>query len=117
MTKPISEFFENLKNTWATHRLSDISTTINKRQKITKQKNIKKCLPTNHVSSHSYKMIMSILKERIVKFIEFIDIFPFEPKWCKKEYDGCKNKLFINKMMVENFQSKQKKKLSVAWIV
>ena len=45
---------------------------------------VKTILPTKH------KMITSILKERIVKYIEFKSIFSLEQKECKKSHMAAK---------------------------
>ena len=48
-------------------------------------------------------------KERIAKFIECQEIFPLEQKEYKKESYGYEDQLLINKMIMKNFWSKQKK--------
>ena len=60
-------------------------------------------------------MITLILKERLFNFIECEDIFPFEQMGCKKESDGRRDQLLVNKMIMENYRSKQKN-LSMTWI-
>ena len=52
-------------------------------------------------------------KKRIVKFIQYKDIFPL--KGCQKEKYDRKVQLLINKMIMEMFRSKQES-LSRAWI-
>ena len=53
-------------------------------------------------------MIMSIQKERIIKFIEYEDIFPLEQKEYKNESYDSKDQFLKNKIIMENCQSKQK---------
>ena len=67
------------------------------------------CLPT------MYKILTSILTDRIYAFLDKNNILPPEQKGCRKESYGCKDQLLINKMIIEEVKSK-KKNLSTAWI-
>ena len=62
-----------------------------------------------------YKLLTSILTERMHSFLEQTLILPQEQKGCKRNSYGCKEKPLINKMILENCQ-KSKRDLSTAWI-
>ena len=67
------------------------------------------CLPT------MYKLLTSMVAERIYEFLHERDLFPKEQKGCKKGSYGCKDQLLINKIILEEVKSR-KKNLSTAWI-
>ncbi|KAL1448229.1 hypothetical protein WDU94_006605 [Cyamophila willieti] len=67
------------------------------------------CLPT------TYKIITSVLSNRIYKHLEENNILPIEQKGCRRKAQGCKDQLLISKFITENAK-KKKKNLSVAWI-
>ena len=67
------------------------------------------CLPT------IYKVLTSILSDRILAHLEMHDLLPTEQKGCKKGSYGCKDQLLINKMILEDC-SNHKKNLSASWI-
>ena len=80
-----------------------IPTTRKKKQQI--QKKIYRpitCL------SITYKMIRTILKDRIVKFLEYKEHLPFRTK--NNQSYGWKDQLLKNKIIMENCRSKQKSK-------
>jgi len=62
-----------------------------------------------------YKLLTSIINERIHSFLEQNLILPQEQKGCKRNSYGCKDQLLINKVILENCQ-KSKRNLSTAWI-
>ena len=59
--------------------------------------------------------IISIRKVRRIKFMEYKDTFSLKQRRCKKKNFFLKCLLLINKMVMENCRSKQKKS-SMAWI-
>lgn len=62
-----------------------------------------------------YKLLTSILTNRIHSFLEQNSVLPQEQKGCKRNSYGCKDQLFINKMILENCRQR-KRNLSTAWI-
>ena len=67
------------------------------------------CLPT------MYKILTSIIAEQTYTFLNEHRLVPSEQKGCKRGSYGCKDQLLINKMILEDCQTK-KKNLSTAWI-
>ena len=67
------------------------------------------CLPT------TYKMLTSIITERVYNHLDENDLLPKEQKGCRKGSYGCKDQLLINKAIIEDAK-KKKKNLSKAWI-
>ena len=67
------------------------------------------CLPT------MYKILTSIITDRIYNFLDKNNILPPEQKGCRKASYGCKDQLLINKMILEEVKTK-KRNLSTAWI-
>ena len=65
--------------------------------------------------STSYKILTSVLSERLYKHLDENKIFPIEQKGCKRGSYGCKDQLLINKMILENCK-RRAKNLSCAWI-
>ena len=63
----------------------------------------------------TYKILTSIITERMYNFLEINVILPQEQKGCKRNSYGCKDQLMINKMILENCRKKSKN-LSTAWI-
>lgn len=63
----------------------------------------------------TYKILTSIITERVYTFLENNSILPGEQKGCKRNSYGCKDQLLINKMLLENCRSK-KRNMSTAWI-
>ena len=62
-----------------------------------------------------YKLLTSILTERIYHFLDKHNILPLEQKGCRGNSYGCKDQLLINRMLLENCSSKNRN-LSTAWI-
>lgn len=67
------------------------------------------CLPT------TYKILTSIITERVYKHLDENDLLPKEQKGCRRGSYGCKDQLLINKAIIEDAK-KRKKNLSTAWI-
>lgn len=67
------------------------------------------CLPT------LYKILTSVLSEKIYFHLEQHSLLPSEQKGCRKGSYGCKDQLLINKMILEDC-TKRKKNLSTSWI-
>ena len=65
--------------------------------------------------STTYKLLTSILTERVYKHLQDNNLFPIEQKGCKRGSYGCKDQLLINRMVMENCKSRCRN-LSVAWI-
>jgi len=63
----------------------------------------------------TYKILTSIITERMYTFLEHNSILPQEQKGCKRNSYGCKDQLLINKMILENCKKKNRN-LSTAWI-
>ena len=61
------------------------------------------------------KMLTSIFTERTYSFQETNNILPTKKSGCKKRCYGCKEQLFLNKMLLENSRSNHNN-LSTAWI-
>ena len=55
----------------------------------------------------TYKILTSIITERMYTFLEENLILPQEEKGCKENSYGCKDQLLINKMILENCQKKE----------
>lgn len=62
-----------------------------------------------------YKILTSIITERIYKFLDENNLLPAEQKGCRRGSYRCKDQLLINKAIIEETKS-QKKNLSTAWI-
>ena len=77
-------------------------------------KNPKNYRPTTCLTT-TWKLLTSILTERTYTFMENNNMFPLEQKECKKGSYGYKDLLFINKMLLEHWQSKQRN-MSMKWI-
>jgi len=67
------------------------------------------CLPT------TYKILTSILTEKLYEHLETNNLLPTEQKGCKKGSYGCKDQLLINKAILEEVKSR-KKNLTAAWV-
>ena len=67
------------------------------------------CLPT------TYKILTSIIAERMYAFLDENNLLPVEQKGCRKGSYGCKDQLLINKAIMEEVKSK-KRNLSTTWI-
>ena len=65
--------------------------------------------------STTYKILTSVLTDRMYTFMEANKLFPLEQKGCKRGSYGCKDQLLINRMLMENCQ-KNHRNLSMAWI-
>ena len=65
--------------------------------------------------STTYRILTSVLTDRMYTFMEANKLFPLEQKGCKRGSYGCKDKLLINCMWMENHQ-KNHRNLSMAWI-
>ena len=63
----------------------------------------------------TYKILTSIITNRIYRFLEENNLFPEEQKGCKRGSYGCKDQLLINKMILENCKLSNRN-LSTAWI-
>ena len=62
-----------------------------------------------------YKLMTSILTERMYIFLSTNNILPNEQKGCKRNSYGCKDQLLIDRMILENCRTRSKN-LSTAWI-
>ena len=62
-----------------------------------------------------YKLLTSILTERMYVYLENNSILPNEQKGCKRNSYGCKDQLLIDRMILENCRTRGKN-LSTAWI-
>lgn len=67
------------------------------------------CLPT------MYKLLTSILAERMYHFLDDKRLLPPEQKGCRKGSYGCKDQLLINKAILEEVKLRRRS-LSTAWI-
>lgn len=67
------------------------------------------CLPT------TFKVLTSIVTDRLYKHLESQNIMAIEQRGCKRDCYGCKDQLLINNAILENCHVK-KKNLSTAWI-
>ena len=67
------------------------------------------CLPTN------FKILTSIITDRLYSHLEKEAIMAQEQRGGKKDCYGCKDQLMINNAILENCK-KRKKNLSTAWI-
>ena len=65
--------------------------------------------------STSYKLLTSVLTERAYMHMEENNICPNEQKECLRGSYGCKDQLFINKMILANAHAKHRH-LSTAWM-
>ena len=63
----------------------------------------------------TYKILTSIITERVYKHLDENDLLPKEQKGCRRGSYGCKDQLLINKAIIEDAK-KKKKNLSTAWI-
>ena len=63
----------------------------------------------------TYKILTSIITDRMYTFLEQNSTLPQEQKGCKRNSYGCKDQLLINRMILENCRTK-KRNLSAAWI-
>ena len=61
----------------------------------------------------TYKILTSVLTDRMYTFMEANKLFPLEQKGCKRGSYGCKDQLLINRMLMENCQ-KNNRNLSMA---
>jgi len=66
------------------------------------------CLPT------TYKILTSIITEKLYEHLKTNNLLPTEQKGCKKGSYGCKDQLLINKAILE--AKSRKKNLTTAWI-
>ena len=82
--------------------------------KTTETTNAKNYRPITCLST-TYKILTSILTDRMYEFMEANKLFPLEQKGCKKGSYGCKDQLLINHMLKENCQ-RNHQSLSMAWI-
>ena len=62
-----------------------------------------------------YKLLTSIITNRMYEFLDINNIFPDEQKGCKRGSYGCKDQLLIDKMILENCKN-NRRNLSTAWI-
>ena len=63
----------------------------------------------------TYKILTSIITERMYTLLEENSILPQEQKGCKRNSYGCKDHFLINKMILENCRKKNRN-LNTAWI-
>ena len=77
-------------------------------------KNPKNYRPITCLST-TYKLLTSILTERIYGFMDQHKFLPQEQKGSRKGSYGCKDQLLINRMIMENSKNRQRN-LSMAWI-
>ena len=82
--------------------------------KTTETANAKNYRPITCLSTF-YKILTSMLTDRMYTFMEANKLFPLEQKGCKKGSYGCKDQLLINRMLMENCQ-RNPRNLSMAWI-
>ena len=62
-----------------------------------------------------YKILASVITERTCIFLDNKNILSAEQRGCKRGSHGCKDRLLINEMLLENSRSSHKN-LSAAWI-
>ena len=62
----------------------------------------------------TYKILTSIITERVYKHLDENDLLSKEQKGCRRGSYGCKDQLLINKAIIEDAK-KRKKNLSTAW--
>ena len=62
-----------------------------------------------------YKLLTSILTERIYHFLDKHNTLPLKQKGCRRNSYGCEDQLLINRMLLENCSS-ENRNLSTAWI-
>ena len=62
-----------------------------------------------------YKVLTSILADRIYTFLSEHQLLPSEQKGCKRESYCCKDQLLVNKMVLEDCKTRRKN-LFTAWI-
>jgi len=67
------------------------------------------CLPT------TYKILTSILTEKIYEHLDSNGLLPIEQKGCRRGSYGCKDQLLINKAILEEVRA-SKKNLTTAWV-
>ena len=65
--------------------------------------------------STNYKLLSSVITERMYVFMKTIDLFPIEQKGCKRGSYGWKDQLLINRMIIKDCKSKHRN-LRVVWI-
>ena len=106
----INKIFENPENT-PTWISKEHTFLLPKYEETIDPKNYRPitCSPT------TYKLLTSIMAERVHKHIEENKIFPLEQKGCKKRSYGCKDQLLVNRMIMENMKSSARN-LSTTWI-
>ena len=63
----------------------------------------------------TYKLLTSILTNRMYTHIEQNDILPTEQKGCRRNSYGCRDQLMVNRMILENCRARHRN-LSTAWI-
>ncbi|XP_063588611.1 uncharacterized protein LOC134765758 [Penaeus indicus] len=63
----------------------------------------------------TYKILTSIITNRMYNFLDDNAILPQEQKGCKRNSYGCKDQLLINRTILENCR-KSNRNLSTAWI-
>ena len=97
MASNLNKIFENPKNisTWI---CKGHTFRIPKCEETTDSKNYRPitCLLT------TYKLLTSIMAERVHKYLEENKIFPLEQKGCRKGSCGCKDQLLVDRMIMEN---------------
>ena len=57
--------------------------------------------------SRNYKLLTSVLTDRTYSHLEQNYLFPLEQKGCRRGSYGCKDKLLINKMILENCKKRK----------
>ena len=58
--------------------------------------------------STTYKLLTSIITERMYVFMETNDLFPIEQKGCRRGSYGCKDQLLINQMIIKDCKAKHR---------
>ena len=76
--------------------------------------NAKNFRPITFLST-TYKILTSVLTEKMYGVMEANKLFPLEQNGCKRGSYGFKDQLLINRMLMENCQ-KSHRNLSMAWI-
>ena len=87
------------------------TTLIHKKGETSNAKNYRPitCLPTY------YKLITSVLTNRLYNWVSENDILPYEQKGCRRKARGCKDHLLLDKTIMEDAKRK-KKNVSFMWI-
>ena len=110
MANAYSEIIKDLKQTtdWLVEEATNL---VPKKEETWIPKNYRPiaCLPT------TYKILTSVITDRLYSYLEKEAIMTPEQRGGKKNCYGCKDQLMINNTILENCK-KRKKNLSTAWL-